>query len=63
MEHINIAVESVSATSEETTAGSEEISSNISLIVNALEGISNFSKEQMEMAEKLSLKVEKFKVS
>lgn len=59
---VNKAIESVSATAEETTASSQEISNNVSQAANALEEVVKVSQVQAELAEKLNIMIQKFKV-
>lgn len=61
-QQVNQAIEAVSATSQEATAGSQEISSNVSQAVNALEEAARVSQSQAELAETLNQLIQKFKV-
>ncbi|WP_243427928.1 methyl-accepting chemotaxis protein [Alkaliphilus hydrothermalis] len=59
---INAALQSVSATAEESTASSLEISSSVSQSAYALEEVANVSQSQANLAEKLNMMIQKFKI-
>lgn len=59
---INNAMQSVSATVEESSLSSEKISDNISETTNAIEEISKSAQTQAELAEKLNELIHKFEI-
>jgi len=59
---VNEALESVASAIEEATASSLEISNNIEEITKAVDGVSQVSVMEAELAEELNLNVSKFKV-
>jgi methyl-accepting chemotaxis protein len=59
---MNEALESVASAIEQATASSLEISNNVEEITKAVDGVSQVSVMEAELAEELNLNVSKFKV-
>jgi methyl-accepting chemotaxis protein len=60
IEQVGTAIESVSATSEETTASVHVITDNTSQIADAIEEVSKVAQSQAELAEKLNILIQRF---
>lgn len=62
IEQVNTAIQTVSATAEESAAGSEEISGIVSETAAAIEDIAKLAQDQSELAEKINGMIQKFKI-
>ncbi|MTK13963.1 MAG: methyl-accepting chemotaxis protein [Clostridiaceae bacterium] len=62
IEQTNKAIEYMSASSEETSSSSQDILNNINGIAKAMEEVANTAESQTKLAERLNVKVQKFKI-
>ncbi|WP_058953538.1 methyl-accepting chemotaxis protein [Clostridium tyrobutyricum] len=60
---VSIAIQNAASTAGESASGSEEILGSVGEVTKAVEGISESSQRQAEMAEKLSDLISKFKIN
>ncbi|GCD10228.1 methyl-accepting chemotaxis protein [Clostridium tagluense] len=59
---VNSAIQTVSATAEESTASTEEILASINETTTAIQGVARSAQDQSELAEKLNGLIQKFKI-
>ncbi len=60
---VSTAIQNAASTAGESASGSEEILGSVGEVTKAVEGISESSQRQAEMAEKLSDLISKFKIN
>ncbi|WML37022.1 methyl-accepting chemotaxis protein [Clostridium sp. OS1-26] len=62
IEQTNKAIEYMSTSSEETSSSSQDILNNINGITKAMEEVANTAESQAKLAERLNVKVQRFKI-